>query len=81
MASIGAILSRRDPLSLPPPAVISTIWRVACWRAWGSSPHPTMGGTGFVTEKKNGGVLLGTRKLNEGLRFKTLRALYYNRGH
>lgn len=59
-------------LSLPP-AVIATIWRVTCWRAWGSSPHTAMGEIGFVsgenkkTKTKKPGVLPGTRKLNRGL--------------
>lgn len=71
------LFSQGDPLSLSlPTAVIATIWRVAGWRAWGSSPNTTMGGIGIV-----GGVLPGTRKLNRGLGLKTLRALYYKRGH
>lgn len=63
---IQGLFCQGDPLSHPPPAVITTIWRVACWRAWGSSSHPTMGGTGFVSERKSGEVLRGTRKLNRG---------------
>lgn len=65
MPSTGAVLSEILFLSLPP-AVISTVCKVACWRAWGSSPRTTMGGTGFVSEKKHSGVLLGPRKLKRG---------------
>lgn len=50
-----------------PSAVIATIWRVTRWKAWGSSPHTTMGGTGFVSGEENSRVLLGTRTLNKSL--------------
>ena len=83
VASRGAILSRGyfviGFLSLAP-AVISTIWRVACWRAWGSSPHTTMGRIGFVSGRKNSEVLLGTKEPLPGV--SDFRALYHlQEGH